>query len=159
MLIKCSECNKEFSDKCNCCPNCGCPIDKMDFTNYCNVNGKFYDLSDIVELLPQVGSKDTDVSPIYIAGMISRKTQLDWDYAKELADILIKTKTVPKRFDGLLKVRNERIQASIPKCPTCQSTNIEKISLTKKAIGGAIFGLFSSDIRNTMHCKNCGYKW
>lgn len=46
-----------------------------------------------------------------------------------------------------------------PKCPTCGSQNIEKISLTKKAFGGAMFGLFSSDIRNTMHCKNCGYKW
>lgn len=49
--------------------------------------------------------------------------------------------------------------ANIPKCPTCGSTNIEKISLTRKAIGGALFGLFSSDVRKTMHCKNCGYKW
>lgn len=48
---------------------------------------------------------------------------------------------------------------NIPKCPTCGSTNIEKISLTRKAIGGALFGLFSSDVRKTMHCKNCGYKW
>lgn len=46
-----------------------------------------------------------------------------------------------------------------PKCPTCNSTNIEKISLTKKAFGGAMFGLFSSDVRNSMHCKNCGAKW
>lgn len=49
--------------------------------------------------------------------------------------------------------------SNIPKCPTCNSTNIEKISLTKKAVGGALFGLFSSDVRKTMHCKNCGYKW
>lgn len=46
-----------------------------------------------------------------------------------------------------------------PKCPTCGSTNIEKISVTKKAFGGAMFGIFSSDIRNSMHCKNCGAKW
>lgn len=46
-----------------------------------------------------------------------------------------------------------------PKCPTCGSTNIEKISATKKVVGGAMFGLFSSDIRNSMHCKNCGAKW
>ena len=43
--------------------------------------------------------------------------------------------------------------------PTCGSKNIEKISLTKKAIGGAMFGLFSSNVRKTMYCKNCGYKW
>lgn len=46
-----------------------------------------------------------------------------------------------------------------PKCPTCGSTNIEKISLGKKAVGGALFGLFSSDVRKSMHCKSCGYKW
>lgn len=46
-----------------------------------------------------------------------------------------------------------------PKCPTCGSTNIEKISVTKKAFGGAMFGIFSSDVRNSMHCKNCGVKW
>lgn len=48
---------------------------------------------------------------------------------------------------------------SQPKCPTCGSTNIEKISVTKKAFGGAMFGIFSSDVRNSMHCKNCGAKW
>ena len=46
-----------------------------------------------------------------------------------------------------------------PHCPTCGSTNIEKISFGKKAFGGAMFGIFSSDVRNTMHCKNCGAKW
>jgi formate dehydrogenase maturation protein FdhE len=46
-----------------------------------------------------------------------------------------------------------------PKCPTCGSTNIEKISATRKVVGGAMFGLFSSDVRNSMHCKNCGAKW
>ncbi len=48
---------------------------------------------------------------------------------------------------------------NIPRCPTCNSTNVEKISTTKKIFGGAMFGLFSSDVRNMMHCNNCGYKW
>ena len=26
-LIKCAECGKEFSDRANACPNCGCPIE------------------------------------------------------------------------------------------------------------------------------------
>lgn len=28
-LIKCTECGKEFSDKAQACPNCGCPTDQM----------------------------------------------------------------------------------------------------------------------------------
>ena len=46
-----------------------------------------------------------------------------------------------------------------PKCPTCGSTNIEKISTGKKLAGSMLFGIFSSDVRNTMHCKDCGAKW
>ena len=41
----------------------------------------------------------------------------------------------------------------------CGSKNVSKISLTSKAVGGAMFGLFSSNIRNTFKCNNCGYKW
>ena len=55
--------------------------------------------------------------------------------------------------------QNETLTNNTPKCPTCGSTNIEKISVGKKAIGGAMFGLFSSNIRNNMHCRNCGAKW
>lgn len=59
---------------------------------------------------------------------------------------------------------NERTQRqqqtqNMPKCPTCGSTNIEKISVGKKIGGSMLFGLFSSDVRNTMHCKDCGAKW
>lgn len=46
-----------------------------------------------------------------------------------------------------------------PKCPTCGSTNIEKISVGKKMKGSFLFGVLSSDVRNTMHCKSCGAKW
>lgn len=48
---------------------------------------------------------------------------------------------------------------NIPKCPTCGSTNIEKISLTSKAIGAGLFGIFSKTARSQFKCNNCGYKW
>jgi len=48
---------------------------------------------------------------------------------------------------------------NIPKCITCGSTNVQKISSGKKVLGGIAFGLFSSDVRNTMCCNNCGCKW
>lgn len=46
-----------------------------------------------------------------------------------------------------------------PKCPTCSSTNIEKISSFNKAAGAAMFGLFSKTARSQFKCMNCGYKW
>lgn len=48
---------------------------------------------------------------------------------------------------------------NIPKCPTCGSTNVNKISTTKKATGFLAVGVFSSNLGKTMECKNCGYKW
>lgn len=35
-----------------------------------------------------------------------------------------------------------------PKCPTCQSTNIKKVSGTSKAISVAMFGLLSQKVKN-----------
>ena len=46
-----------------------------------------------------------------------------------------------------------------PKCPTCGSTNIKKISETKRWLSTGLFGLASSNIGKSMCCQNCGYKW
>lgn len=51
------------------------------------------------------------------------------------------------------------LQNDVPKCPTCGSTNVNKISNTKKAVGFLTVGVFSSNLGKTMECKNCGYKW
>ena len=48
---------------------------------------------------------------------------------------------------------------NMPKCPTCGSTNIKRISGTKRWLTTGLFGLASSDIGKTMVCKNCGYKF
>lgn len=50
-------------------------------------------------------------------------------------------------------------QSRVPKCPTCQSTNISKNSGTKRWFTVGLFGLASSDICKTMKCNQCGYKW
>ncbi len=46
-----------------------------------------------------------------------------------------------------------------PKCPTCSSTNIEKISSFDKTAGAVLFGLFSKTAKSQFKCRNCGYKW
>jgi len=55
--------------------------------------------------------------------------------------------------------REAAIEDSKPKCPTCGSTNIQKISGTKRWLTTGLFGLASSNVGKTMECKNCGYKW
>ena len=45
------------------------------------------------------------------------------------------------------------------KCPTCGSTNVQKISASKKAAGAIGFGLFSKTARSQFECMDCKYKW
>lgn len=47
-----------------------------------------------------------------------------------------------------------------PKCPICQSTNLSKISTTKKVAKIAAFGVFGmGDNGKTWKCNNCGSKF
>lgn len=46
-----------------------------------------------------------------------------------------------------------------PHCPTCQSTNIKKISATSKAVSVGLFGIFSQKVKRQFKCNNCGYEW
>ena len=66
-----------------------------------------------------------------------------------------------KKQEFISAVEHESLHntSCVPKCPTCGSANVKKISLSKKAFGGAMFGVYSSNVWNTMECKNCGAKW
>ena len=55
--------------------------------------------------------------------------------------------------------QNEAMAALLPKCPTCSSTNLKKISVTSKAVNTAMFGIFGTKRHKTFHCNNCGYEW
>lgn len=44
-----------------------------------------------------------------------------------------------------------------PKCPICQSTNLSKISVTKKIAKIMAFGM--RDTGKTWKCNNCGSEW
>jgi hypothetical protein len=84
-----------------------------------------------------------------------------WEELKKEYGTPEKNPAIPNLTPQQIAQANAQAQEWLnkPKCPTCGSLKVEKISTGKKVFGGAMFGLFSSDVRNTMHCKNCGYKW
>ena len=58
------------------------------------------------------------------------------------------------------KIKAFQQQASnIPKCPTCQSTNIRKMGGVERGASIWAFGLFSKKINKTFKCNSCGYTW
>lgn len=44
-------------------------------------------------------------------------------------------------------------------CPTCNSTNVNRISTTAKATNTILFGIFGTKRHKTFHCNNCKYEW
>lgn len=68
-----------------------------------------------------------------------------------------------KKDQKIIHIQHTKIQSdstiNIPKCPTCSSTNIKKVSGTSKAISVAMFGLLSQKVKKQFHCNNCGYEW
>lgn len=46
-----------------------------------------------------------------------------------------------------------------PKCPTCSSTNVQKIGPGERLASITLFGIFSDKINKTFKCNNCGYTW
>ena len=48
---------------------------------------------------------------------------------------------------------------NMPKCPTCGSTNIRRMSGVERGASIAAFGLFSKKINKNFKCNNCGCTW
>ncbi len=135
--------------KCNKCGRfCVCSDDDYLIDGYKGCDGLMLDtgiMFDEYLVISKISGDDN-----FLQAMIDLKEKDPIEYQSNICQF--KTQVQQQKNN---KVQND----NRPKCPTCGSTSIEKISLTKKAFGGAMFGLFSSDVRNSMHCKNCGAKW
>lgn len=47
-----------------------------------------------------------------------------------------------------------------PRCPTCKSLVVEKISLGNKVVAAGLIGILSlGHLSKTFKCGECGYKW
>lgn len=142
-LIVCPECGEKISDKADICVHCGYPIKSLK--NICVINGKECDLSFIL---------DDEYSIIFKVRDFIQLTNCEIGKSRELVEKIICDGSIPKS----LYIPIEREQAK-PKCPTCGSTNIKKISGTKKAASIIGFGILSSNLGKTYECLNCKYKW
>ena len=152
-LIKCPECNKEISDKSEKCIHCGFPL-KQNINTKCNINGVEYDLSFILTIFEQNPNDKMKIISTFM-----KMTNCGLADAKNIIEKIIETKIIPPVLI-LKQQKNTKIEdKSVPKCPTCGSTNIQKISGTKRWLSTGLFGLASSGIGKNMCCKNCGHRW
>lgn len=148
MLIKCPECKKEISDRSNMCIHCGFPMNKMK-NGICVINNTPYDFLVVL-------NKIQNNEPI---GLVIRTIRdicdMSLSDSKKLYDYIIENHAIPESFECEIIIN----QSNQPKCPTCGSVNIRKISATKKAASIIGLGILSNNIGKTYQCLNCKYKW
>lgn len=99
----------------------------------------------------------------HTSDVVNNVPKSDRDTSKTISrNTVLSVPTSREQIPGDLIASRAIINApygNIPKCPTCGSLNVERISMGSKIVGGAMFGVFSSSIRNSYKCKNCNYKW
>lgn len=90
------------------------------------------------------------------------KYNCDFDVASIVCNYFIDGTPLPSTLSPAEIARNRQEAEKIlnkPKCPTCNSTNLKKVSTTSKVVDTAVFGLFGTKRFKQFHCNNCGYEW
>lgn len=127
--------------------------------NHNDIINTFCDNPSILkELEPFTKSKDK----LGFINKLIEKTNCDFDSARIVCDYLIDGTPLPSTLSPTEIAHNNAIAQewqNKPKCPTCNSTNLKKISATSKVVNTAVFGLFGTKRFKQFHCNNCGYEW
>ncbi|MDE7425425.1 MAG: hypothetical protein K2N51_17340 [Lachnospiraceae bacterium] len=95
--------------------------------------------------------------------MIIRKISSDNDFLDAMIELkktdIIEYNLKMSQFKTQANQQKQQ-KGNIPKCPTCGSTNLKKISGLSKAGSVAMWGVFAAGrTSKTWHCNNCGYEW
>lgn len=158
-LIKCPECGGQVSDKASSCPHCGYPMSENtvnttavnDYAAHlCTINGVQVDLTDVVEQLlaptPELIKGISIFRSITGCGVAS---------AKDFCQQVMKTKSLPISIN----ISDAKINIFTPKCPTCGSTSITKITSGTRLVDRLAFGALSPESKAQYRCNACGYMW
>lgn len=100
-----------------------------------------------------------DIDPVAFIDMPSDQKE---EYLKALRNNAeLEPSLVAKRiaYEAEQSVKSSVPSTPKPKCPTCSSTNVHKISAGERVASVGLFGLFSKKINKTFKCKDCGYSW
>lgn len=117
---------------------------------YCKINGTIYNFKEVQELLQQNKQWDAieKISDIVgcdhgIAGNIFMTIYNNNMDIPSFIDLSTQPEPQPKQPSNQVH------------CPYCNSTNVNRISSTKKVMSIIGFGILSNKIGKQWHCNNC----
>ena len=155
-LINCPECNKEISNKAECCINCGYKLPKAEpmfqglYCPSCLKTSWVMDKNDGICIHCKIEMQNS------IYGTFKEVNNYTKDHPELKQSPEFSEEAYNKRINY---VPVEYSYGSSAKCPTCQSTNIRKIGAVESGASIFAFGLLSKKINKTFKCNNCSYTW
>lgn len=140
------------------CPVCKSKSNEDSCLATCGYSTYLEENNNICEIC---GSKVIDLKMLSVDYKILTSISNDTNFIESMIELhdtdIIEYESKMSQFRN--QVSQKEQHSNIPKCPTCNSTNIQKISGTKRFVTTGLFGLASSNVGKTMECKNCGAKW
>lgn len=160
----CTKCNcVNDSDNIEVCPKCGMEmrwIDKAVYESNQRILAEFYNKQKEEKAKKELLAKyenDFKERRISLDEIIRYRRMLATDEERKRMN-QEDTEREQREKEKRQLEQNSKEQF-VPKCPTCGSSDIKKISTTAKVIGAGLFGLLSKTAKSQFECKNCGYKW
>lgn len=177
-LIQCKECGGTVSTTARACPHCGAII----HTAYNNPFAVYYDGEEmnaaqviaalynhdpnikrrIWDMCNRSGIAEDDLTISGFVDQIYTIFETQYGYKPEPIELWIPPSEASIRQrefeESQIKPTTHQSKCT-PRCPTCGSTNIQKVSVSGRAIGGLIFGGLSVEGRAQFFCKDCKYQW
>ncbi len=181
-MINCPECGEKISNKAESCPYCGCPSCEFKNSffkpnnqsmNYCPKCGSItYGTFDCVYCGHELINTGTTRNEYYQMKenenidnwklSIIKKVRQNPEFSEKALWKRINhsnEKPYQEKARFILMEENAEFYTSTPKCPTCSSTDVEKIGTGERVVSVALFGLFSRKVTKTYRCNSCGYMW
>lgn len=91
--------------------------------------------------------------------IIISKISTDKDFCQAIVNLKEKDPIEYQLKMSQFKNNTQQQDSNTPKCPTCSSTNVQKIGGLERTSSVIMLGIFSKKINKTFKCKNCGYTW
>lgn len=163
-----------MSDLMFCCPICGYYSSLLINRSHCPGCGKCFSNIDLYKAKHSIEyySEEAKKSfPPDEVGYYGERGKYRWGeilleevaqnplFDKELSESIRKRKQEEWKSRPAYVPPKNSLVSNLPKCPTCGSTNLEKISDLKKGVHAVAFGIFSKTAFSQYKCRNCGYKW
>lgn len=139
MLIKCPECGKEVSDKATNCIHCGYPLPPVEAPRK-------------ISIAPS--PTPTKRAPVKRC----RKCGAMYPAEDEGCPSCGKSGGRIMKEHHSIMPTDEKPKPII-RCPTCGSTDVERVSTLARAVDFWVWGLIGNKRNKQFECKSCRYMW